>query len=461
MLKPGFVDRQPRGARRVVAARERSCAAFVGFVDRRRARPATTRRRCAPTASCSALYHKRRLPNYAVFDEQRYFVPGAERRCSSTRSAGCRWACRSARTRGGPAGRSSSRPTAGAQLDREHQRVAVPRGQGDAARGDARSARRRGELHDPLRQPRRRPGRAGLRRRLAGDRTERRGDHARRQYTEELFVTDVERRGPTAARCTRRARRGVAERRSPTEPLRRLPRPNRCPPHREVVRRARARHARLRAQERLHRRGARVCRVASTRRWWPPIAVDALGAEHVHGVLMPSRYSSDHSITDAEALAENLGIDHRTIVIEPAHARCSTCSRPSFEGTEPGHHRGEPAAAHPRHAADGAVEQVRLAGADHRQQERDGGRLHHALRRHGRRLRRASRTCRRRWSTTLAEYRNARRRVRPHPRATCSTKPPSAELRPDQVDTDSLPRLRGARSDPRRRTSRTTRPRAI
>ena len=43
------------------------------------------------------------------------------------------------------------------------------------------------------------------------------------------------------------------------------------------------------------------------------IAVDALGAEHVVGVLMPSRYSSDHSLTDADALAANLGI--RTITV--------------------------------------------------------------------------------------------------------------------------------------------------
>ena len=50
------------------------------------------------------------------------------------------------------------------------------------------------------------------------------------------------------------------------------------------------------------------------------IAADALGANHVHGVLMPSRYSSDHSIADAEALAANLGIDARTVAIEPAHA---------------------------------------------------------------------------------------------------------------------------------------------
>ncbi len=50
------------------------------------------------------------------------------------------------------------------------------------------------------------------------------------------------------------------------------------------------------------------------------IAVEALGAEHVHGVLMPSRYSSDHSITDAQQLAANLGVKTNTIPIEPAHA---------------------------------------------------------------------------------------------------------------------------------------------
>jgi NAD+ synthase (glutamine-hydrolysing) len=65
------------------------------------------------------------------------------------------------------------------------------------------------------------------------------------------------------------------------------------------------------------------------------IAVDALGPERVHGVLMPSRYSSDHSVTDAERLAENLGIDHRTIAIEWAHAAMLELLAPSFEGREP------------------------------------------------------------------------------------------------------------------------------
>jgi len=49
------------------------------------------------------------------------------------------------------------------------------------------------------------------------------------------------------------------------------------------------------------------------------IAKEAIGSENVTGVLLPSRYSSDHSLTDARQLAQNLGIDHRTIEIEAAH----------------------------------------------------------------------------------------------------------------------------------------------
>ncbi|MGA0901853.1 MAG: NAD+ synthase [Candidatus Nanopelagicaceae bacterium] len=48
------------------------------------------------------------------------------------------------------------------------------------------------------------------------------------------------------------------------------------------------------------------------------IAVDALGRENVFGVLMPSKYSSEHSLVDAEELANNLGISTRKIPIEPA-----------------------------------------------------------------------------------------------------------------------------------------------
>jgi NAD+ synthase (glutamine-hydrolysing) len=49
------------------------------------------------------------------------------------------------------------------------------------------------------------------------------------------------------------------------------------------------------------------------------IAVDALGPDHVHGLSMPSRYSSDGSRDDAEALASRLGIDVQVVPIEEAH----------------------------------------------------------------------------------------------------------------------------------------------
>jgi NAD+ synthase (glutamine-hydrolysing) len=66
------------------------------------------------------------------------------------------------------------------------------------------------------------------------------------------------------------------------------------------------------------------------------IATDALGAEHVLGVLMPSPYSSRGSIDDALALAANLGIDTITLPIEDAmHAMDRTLAE-AFKGTERG-----------------------------------------------------------------------------------------------------------------------------
>jgi NAD+ synthase (glutamine-hydrolysing) len=65
------------------------------------------------------------------------------------------------------------------------------------------------------------------------------------------------------------------------------------------------------------------------------IAADALGPDHVHGVSMPSRYSSEGSRSDAGALAEALGCDYRTIAIEPAFAAFLDLLAPSFAGREP------------------------------------------------------------------------------------------------------------------------------
>ena len=66
------------------------------------------------------------------------------------------------------------------------------------------------------------------------------------------------------------------------------------------------------------------------------IAVAALGKENVRGVTMPSRFSSDGSVTDAELLANNLGIQFDTVAIEPAHTAFEGMLETIFEGTTPG-----------------------------------------------------------------------------------------------------------------------------
>ena len=65
------------------------------------------------------------------------------------------------------------------------------------------------------------------------------------------------------------------------------------------------------------------------------VAVEALGTEHVHGVAMPSRYSSQGSLKDAEKLATALNIDYRVISIEPAFSAYLEMMAPSFIGKDP------------------------------------------------------------------------------------------------------------------------------
>ncbi len=65
------------------------------------------------------------------------------------------------------------------------------------------------------------------------------------------------------------------------------------------------------------------------------IAADALGSEHVHGVLMPSRYSSQGSVSDSLELAANLGIEARELSVEAPFSAFLETLAPSFEGRQP------------------------------------------------------------------------------------------------------------------------------
>jgi NAD+ synthase (glutamine-hydrolysing) len=64
------------------------------------------------------------------------------------------------------------------------------------------------------------------------------------------------------------------------------------------------------------------------------LAVDAIGPDRVHTVMMPSRHTSGLSIELAQDQAIQLGVDHRCISIEPAYESLLMLLAPSFEGQE-------------------------------------------------------------------------------------------------------------------------------
>jgi NAD+ synthase (glutamine-hydrolysing) len=165
------------------------------------------------------------------------------------------------------------------------------------------------------------------------------------------------------------------------------------------------------------------------------IAVDALGSEHVIGVSMPSIYSSTGSKEDARLLAENLGIRFLTVPIQEIFQSYLETLEEPFAGTEPGvaeenlqaRVRGNVLMALSNkfgwlvlttgNKSEMAVGYATLYG------DMAGG---FAV------IKDVPKTL----VYELARYRNTRSPVIPE---SCLTKPPSAELRPDQKDTDSLP----------------------
>ncbi|WP_274557763.1 NAD+ synthase [Streptomyces spiramyceticus] len=165
------------------------------------------------------------------------------------------------------------------------------------------------------------------------------------------------------------------------------------------------------------------------------IACDALGAQNVYGVSMPSKYSSDHSKGDAAELARRTGLNYRTVAIEPMFdaymdslgltglAEENLQSR--LRGTtlmaisnEEGH-----IVLAPGNKSELAVGYSTLYG--------DSVGAYGPIK-----------DVYKTWVFALARWRNKaaeeRGQTPPIPENSIS-KPPSAELRPGQVDTDSLP----------------------
>jgi len=64
------------------------------------------------------------------------------------------------------------------------------------------------------------------------------------------------------------------------------------------------------------------------------IAVDALGAEQVHAVMMPSRYTAQMSLDDAKSQADTMGVDYKVISIEPTFQSFLETLKDEFANTE-------------------------------------------------------------------------------------------------------------------------------
>ena len=140
------------------------------------------------------------------------------------------------------------------------------------------------------------------------------------------------------------------------------------------------------------------------------LAAEALGKENVCGILMPSPFSTMHSLTDAMDLANNLDIEHMVIPIEKMYMRAIRDLEPIFKGDD---------------SWDNTQENI---------QARIRGMIIMAYsNRHGAL---ALNTSNKSQVYDLARYINRERTIIP---ISTITKAPSAELRHDQKDSDTLP----------------------
>ncbi len=341
VLKPGFVVDNLRALERF-AAHTGACAAVVGFVD-------VDRDLYNAAAVCAngavvGTYRKRLLPNYAVFDEARYFTPGTENDPLELYViGGVKVGISICEDIWSPVGPLATQAAGGAELSVNIN--GSPYHVGKAVERERMLATRAADAHSALVYVNQVGGQDELVFDGGSVAFDAEGNLLARagQFTEELLIVDVP--IPPVYRkrlLDPRGRRTEVE--LPVVHVSSEPAAH-VGPASPVV-------EHLDADRELYDAlvlGTRdYCRkngftdvviglsggIDST--IVACVAADALGPDHVHGVSMPSRYSSDHSRSDAELLADNLGIDYRTISIEPAFQAYLDMLGPSFEGREPG-----------------------------------------------------------------------------------------------------------------------------
>jgi NAD+ synthase (glutamine-hydrolysing) len=165
------------------------------------------------------------------------------------------------------------------------------------------------------------------------------------------------------------------------------------------------------------------------------IACDALGAQNVIGVRMPSRHTSAESLEDAAELAENLGMQLMDFPIEPPHRGFEEVLAPVFRGTTAGVAEEN---LQPRirstilHALSNKFGYIVLSTGNKSELATGYGTLYGDIAGGYAVLKDITKTA----VYELCRYRNTLGRAIPD---RVMAKPPSAELKPGQKDTDSLP----------------------
>jgi NAD+ synthase (glutamine-hydrolysing) len=336
VLKPGFISHNLEALEKL-AARTGRCAAIVGFVDV--GRDLHNAAAVCALGSVQGIYHKRLLPNYAVFDEQRYFTPGTED-LSLFRIAGVRVGVSICEDAWSPTGPIAQLADGGAELVVNVN--ASPFYAGRLAERERMLATRAADASCSLVYVNTVGGQdelvfdgASLVFGPTGELVARAPQFEPYQLVVDIDVQPVFRkrlldpRGRTSGQALSEiiisddAQLGGAARVGEVaEPLSRV-----AEVYEALV---------LGTRDYVRKNGFSDVVIGMSggidSSLVAVIAADALGAEHVHGVSMPSRYSSEGSKDDARLLAEALGIDFRTIPIEPAHAAFTEMLAPSFAG---------------------------------------------------------------------------------------------------------------------------------
>jgi NAD+ synthase (glutamine-hydrolysing) len=341
LLKPGFVGDNREALERVAQA-SGGCAAVVGFVDA--GRDLHNAAAVCAFGQVQAIYHKRNLPNYAVFDEQRYFAPGAGA-SPLVEVAGVRIGVSVCEDAFSPTGPIATQAAGGAELVVNIN--ASPYCANRLAERERMLATRASDAACALVYVNQVGGQDELVFDGASMVFDAHGDLLARagQFTEETLVCDIDVR-PVFRKRLLDPRGRATEAPLPVVDVSSAPRvddtgdvrdaavADLLPPVHEIY------EALVTGtRDYVRKNGFTDVAIALSggvdSSLVAVIAADAVGSEHVHGVLMPSRYSSDHSLSDAEKLCAELGIESRVIPIEPAHAAFLDMLAPSFAGLDP------------------------------------------------------------------------------------------------------------------------------